>query len=247
MSAYRSYFRHLYDVIEEMVGDQGQAIETAASWVAETITAKGVVHLFGSGHSHMVAEEVFHRAGSMLPLNPMLDSNLTFLGHLNATLLERTPGYGQVVIDSHDIRPREVVFIISNSGVNSVPVDAALAAGKRGARTVSISSVMHYRDVPARTESGQKLSDVVDLAIDTHVPRGDAIIKLPGVDTPVGGVSSAVGIAIINAIVVEAASLMAKSGVHPPVIPSMNVPNGDEHMEKLVAQYGDRLPLLRHA
>lgn len=247
MSAYRAYFRHLYDVIEEMVGDQGIAIETAASWVAETISAKGVVHLFGSGHSHMVAEEVFHRAGSMLPLNPMLDSNLTFLGHLNATLLERTPGYGQVVIDSHDIRPGEVVFIISNSGVNPVPVDAALAAKKRGARTVSISSVRHYRDVPARTESGQKLSDVVDLAIDTHVPRGDAIITLPGVEAPVGGVSSAVGISIINAIIVEAASLMARAGVQPPVIPSMNVPNGDEQMEELVARFGDRLPLLRHA
>ncbi len=247
MSAYRSYFRRLYDVIEEMVGDQGQSIETAATWIAESIAARGVVHLFGGGHSHMVAEEVFHRAGSMLPLNPMLDSNLTFLGHLNATLLERTPGYGQVVIDSHDIRPGEVVFIISNSGVNPVPVDAALAARKRGARTISISSVWHYRDVPARTETGQKLSDVVDLTIDTHVPRGDAIIKLPGVETPVGGVSSAVGISIINAIIVEAASLLAKTGVKPPIIPSMNVPDGDEQMEELVAQYGDRLPLLRHA
>ncbi len=247
MTMYRTYFRRLYDVIEEMVGSQGHNIELAAQWVAETITAGGIVHLFGSGHSHMVAEEVFHRAGSLLPLNPMLDQNLTFLGHLNATMLERTSGYGQVVVNSHDIRPGEVVIVISNSGVNPVPIEVAEAAKARGARTISITSVEHYRAAPSRVASGKRLGHVTDLTIDTHVPHGDALIAIPGLETPVGGVSSAVGIAIINAIIVETASLMMKSGVTPPVIPSMNVPGGDERMEALVERYGDRLPLLRHA
>ncbi len=244
---YRTYFRRLYDVIEEMVGSQGHNIEVAAQWMAETIADGGIVHLFGSGHSHMVAEEVFHRAGSLLPLNPMLDGNLTFLGHLNATLLERTSGYGKVVVGSHDIRPGEVVFVISNSGVNPVPIEVAEEARARGARTISITSAEHYRTAPSRVRSGKHLGDVTDLTIDTHVPHGDALISIPGLATPVGGVSSAVGIAIINAIIVETASLMMKSGVLPPVIPSMNVPGGDEQMEALVARYGDRLPLLRHA
>ncbi len=244
---YRTYFRHLYDVIEEMVGSQGNNIELAAQWMAETISSGGVVHLFGSGHSHMVAEEVFHRAGSLLPLNPMLDGNLTFLGHLNATLLERTSGYGKVVVGSHDIRPGEVVIVISNSGVNPVPIEIAVEAKARGARTISITSVEHYRDAPSRVASGEHLGDVTELTIDTHVPYGDALIAIPGLETPVGGVSSAVGIAIINAIVVETASLMMKSGVVPPVIPSMNVPGGDEQMAALVERYGERLPLLRNA
>lgn len=247
MTMYRTYFRRLYDVIEEMVGSQGNNIELAAEWMAVTITNGGVVHLFGSGHSHMVAEEVFHRAGSLMPLNPMLDENLTFLGHLNATLLERTSGYGKVVVGSHDIRPGEVVIVISNSGINPVPIEVAEEARARGARTISITSVEHYRNAPSRVRSGKHLGDVTDLTIDTHVPHGDALISIPGLETPVGGVSSAVGIAIINAIIVETASLMMKSGVVPPVIPSMNVPGGDEQMEALVAQYGDRLPLLRHA
>ncbi len=244
---YRTYFRRLYDVIEEMVGSQGHNIELAAQWIAETIADGGIVHLFGSGHSHMVAEEVFHRAGSLLPLNPMLDSNLTFLGDVNATLLERTSGYGQVVVNSHDIRPGEVVIVISNSGVNPVPIEVAEVARERGARTISITSVEHYRADPSRVASGKHLGDVTDLTIDTHVPHGDALIAIPGLESPVGGVSSAVGIAIINAIIVETASLMMKSGVPPPVIPSMNVPGGDERMAALVERYGDRLPLLRHA
>jgi uncharacterized phosphosugar-binding protein len=247
MSMYRTYFRRLYDVIEEMLGAEGGQIETAATWMADTLGDGGVVHLFGSGHSHMVAEEVFHRAGSMLPLNPMLDANLTFLGHLNATLLERTGGYGQVVVRSHDILPGEVVIVISNSGVNPVPVDVALEAKARGARTVAITSDQYYRDAPSRMATGQRLADVVDLTIDTHVPAGDALVSIPGVTTPVGGASSVLGIAIINAMVVEAAALMMKRGIQPPVIPSMNVPGGDEQMAQLVEQYGTRLPLLRNA
>jgi uncharacterized phosphosugar-binding protein len=247
MAMYRTYFRRLYDVIEEMVGSQGSNIETAAMWIADSLIAGGVAHLFGSGHSHMVAEEVFHRAGSMLPLNPMLDANLTFLGHLNATELERTSGYGKVIVRSHDIRKGEVVIVISNSGVNPVPIEVALEAKAIGAKTVSITSVEHYRQVPSRVKSGKHLGDVTDLTIDTRVPNGDALIDIPGLASPVGGVSSAVGIAIINAIVVETAALMIQRGVQPPVIPSMNIPGGDAQMETLVEQYGNRLPLLRHA
>lgn len=247
MATYRTYFRRLYDVLEDVLGTQGEAIETAARWMAESLAAGGVVHLFGSGHSHMVAEEVFHRAGSMLPLNPMLDANLTFLGHVNATLLERSAGYGQVVVGSHDIRKGEVVIVSSNSGVNPVPIEAALAARERGARTVSITSYEHYQNAPSRMDSGQRLGDVTDITIDTRVPHGDALVEVTGVTAAVGGASSVIGIAIVNALVVEAAAIMVKMGVTPPVIPSMNVPGGDEQMEELVARYGDRLPLLRYA
>ncbi len=247
MPLYRTYFRRLYDIIERVVDSQGQQIETAAGWMADSLIDDGIVHLFGSGHSHMVAEEVFHRAGSLLPLNPMLDANLTVFGLVNATLLERTTGYGKVVVGSHDIRAGEVVIVVSNSGVNPVPVEVALESKAKGARTVGVTSAAHYKDAPARSSDGRHLSAVVDLTIDTFVPLGDALIPIPGVDAPVGGVSSAVGIAIVNALVVEVAEIMIKRGVEPPVIPSMNVPGGDERMAALVERYSSRLPLLRRA
>jgi uncharacterized phosphosugar-binding protein len=247
MSRYREYFQRLAGVLDKVLATQATSIETAAAWMADSLAAGGVVHLFGSGHSHMVAEEVFHRAGSLLPLNPMLDANLTFLGHLNATLLERASGYGKVIVESHDIRPGEVVFVISNSGVNPVPIEVALAARERGARTVAITADRSYRGTPSRMADGRRLADLAELVIDTCVPRGDALVEIPGVATPAGGASSAVGIAIINAVVVETAAIMAERGVEAPVIPSMNVPGGDERMAILVEQYGSRLPLLRHA
>lgn len=246
--AYRQYFREIYDLIEEMLGAQARQIETAASWMADAIAQQGgVVHLFGSGHSHMIAEEVFHRAGSLMPFNPMLDPNLTLFGMVNATLLERTSGYGAVVINTHDIRPGEVVIVASNSGVNPVPIEVALAAKERGARTIAITADRTYADAPSRHSSGKRLADVTDLTLDTGVPRGDAVVTLPGVEAPVGGASSVLGIALINALVVETADVLRQRGIEPPVIPSMNLPGGDERMEELAARYRDRLPLLRRA
>ncbi len=151
MPLYRTYFRRLYDIIEQVVDSQGPQIEMAASWIANSLIDGGIVHLFGSGHSHMVAEEVFHRAGSLLPLNPMLDMNLTLFGLVNATLLERTSGYGKVIVGSHDIRAGEVVIVVSNSGVNPVPIEVALESRGKGARTVAITSAAHYKDAPARS------------------------------------------------------------------------------------------------
>ncbi|MEJ7839658.1 MAG: sugar isomerase domain-containing protein, partial [Thermomicrobiales bacterium] len=136
MPVYRNYFRRLYDVIESVIGSQSPQVETVAGWMADSIADHGVVHLFGSGHSHIIAEEVFHRAGSLLPLNPILDVNLTLLSSVNATKLERTEGYGQVIADSQDIRSGEIVFVISNSGVNPVPIDFALRCNELGARTI---------------------------------------------------------------------------------------------------------------
>lgn len=247
MSAYREYSRRLYDVLEDMFQTQGEKVEQVATWMAESIANGGVVHLFGSGHSHMVAEEVFHRAGSLMPLNPMLDVNLTFLGSVNATLLERNPGYAQVVIGTHDIRDGEVVIVVSNSGVNPVPIEAVLEAKARGARTVSITSDRHYASAPSRHESGKRLAEIADITLDTCVPWGDALVDLEGAAQPVGGVSSVAGLALINAVVVQTTARLLALGVDPPVIPTMNLPGGDEKMEHLVEAYGKRLPLLRNA
>lgn len=247
MAAYREYSRRMYDVLEDMFETQGEKIETVASWMADSIADGGVVHLFGSGHSHLVAEEVFHRAGSLMALNPMLDVNLTFLGSVNATLLERTTGYAKVVMGSHDIREGEIVIVISNSGVNPVPIEAVLEARARGAKTVAITSDRHYTDAPSRHESGKRLAEIADITLDTCVPWGDALMTLPGVEQPVGGISSIAGLALITSIVVETTQRLLDKGIDPPVIPTMNLPGGDEKIEGLIETYGHRLPLLKNA
>jgi uncharacterized phosphosugar-binding protein len=242
--AYDRYFDRLAELMT-VLRTEGPRIEAAAKLMADCIAAGGVVHVFGSGHSHMMAEEVFHRAGGLFAFNAMLDINLTSFGTLKAGMVERAEGYAKVILDSFDVRPGEVVVVVSNSGINPVPIELALEAGKIGARTIAITSATNYRSAKSRHSSGKKLAEVTDLTIDSHVPAGDAILTLDGLDAPVAASSTALGAALMNAIVAQTAEELLTAGHQPPLIVSMNVPGGDERNAALAEQYGPRLRLLR--
>jgi uncharacterized phosphosugar-binding protein len=242
--AYEQYFDRLRNLLAE-VEDQGPQIEAAAELMATSIANGGIVHVFGSGHSHMMAEEVFYRAGGLWAFNAMLDINLTSFGTLRAGMVERTEGYARVVLDSFDVRAGEVVVIVSNSGINPVPIELAMDARERGAATIGVTSAEHYGNAVSRHSSGKKLVDVVDLVVDSRVPAGDGILTLDGMDSAVGASSTVLGAALMNAIVSQVAETMLNHGTQPPVIVSMNVPNGDERNRELQAKYGPRLQLFK--
>jgi uncharacterized phosphosugar-binding protein len=242
--AYEQYLDRLRVLIDE-VEAQGPQIEAAAELMAKSIEAGGIVHVFGSGHSHMMAEEVFYRAGGLWAFNAMLDINLTSFGTLRAGMVERTEGYARVVLDSFDVRAGEVVVIVSNSGINPVPIELAMEARERGAATIGVTSAEHYGNAVSRHSSGKKLVDVVDLVVDSRVPAGDGILTLDGMDSAVGASSTVLGAALMNAIVSQVAETLLAHGVQPPVIVSMNVPNGDERNRELEAKYGPRLQLFK--
>lgn len=242
--AYERYFERLRELLDE-VEAQGAQIEAAADMMAASIEAGGIVHVFGSGHSHMMAEEVFYRAGGLWAFNAMLDINLTSFGTLKAGMVERAEGYAAVVLDSFDVRPGEVVVIVSNSGINPVPIELAIEAKERGAATIALTSAEHYGNAVSRHSTGKKLIDVVDLVVDSRVPVGDGILTLDGMDTAVAASSTVLGATMLNAIVAQVAEKMLQDGMQPPVIVSMNVPGGDERNRELRAQYGPRLRMFK--
>ena len=242
--AYERYFDRLDELLSELRGE-GSRIEAAAAMMADCVAAGGVVHVFGSGHSHMMAEEVFHRAGGLFAFNAMLDVNLTSFGTLKAGMVERTEGYAAVVLASFDVRPGEVVVVVSNSGINPVPIELAVEARRLGAKAIAVTSAANYADAKSRHSSGKKLTDVVDLTIDSRVPIGDAILSLDGLDSPVAASSTALGAALMNAIVAQTAEELLARGERPPVIVSINVPGGDERNAELAARYRPRLQLLK--
>jgi uncharacterized phosphosugar-binding protein len=241
--AYDRYFDRLAELMTAL-RTEGPQIEAAAKVMANCIATGGVVHVFGSGHSHMMAEEVFHRAGGLFAFNAMLDINLTSFGTLKASMVERAEGYATVILDSFDVRPGEVVVIVSNSGINPVPIELAVEAGRIGATTIAITSASNYQSAKSRHSSGKKLTEVTDLTIDSHVPVGDAILTLDGLDAPVASSSTALGAALLNAIVAQTAEELLAAGHQPPVIVSMNVPGGDERNAALTERYRPRLRLL---
>lgn len=242
--AHERYFDQLQELMTAL-RKQGPNIEKAGQMMAECIAGGGVVHVFGSGHSHMMAEEVFHRAGGLFAFNAMLDINLTTLGTLNAGMVERAEGYAKVILTSFDVRPGEVVVVISNSGINPVPIELAIEAQKLGAKAIAITSAENYRSAASRHSSGKKLADIADLTIDSGVPVGDAILSFDGLDTKVAASSTALGAALMNAIVAQTTEDLLAMGYPPPAIVSQNVPGGDEHNAALAERYRSRLPLLK--
>ncbi|HUC14112.1 MAG TPA: sugar isomerase domain-containing protein, partial [Acidimicrobiales bacterium] len=161
-----AYLSTVRALLEEL-GDEEDAMMLAAQWCADAITGGGLVHVFGAGHSHMAAEEAFYRAGGLVPVNAVLvDWLMLHQGSRRASLLERQPGLGELIVSTEPVEAGDVFFVVSNSGRNPVPVEVAEAAKSRGAKVVALTSRQHSAAVAARGGRGVKLADIADLVID---------------------------------------------------------------------------------
>jgi uncharacterized phosphosugar-binding protein len=159
--------------------------------------------------------------------------------------VERLEGYAASIFASYDVRQGETLMIISNSGINAVPVEMALGAKARGMTTIAVGSYAAYAGAASRHSSGQTLFEIADIVLDTCVPAGDAVLGLPVGRTSVGAVSTVLGAALLNELVVRVASELGASGEEVPVFTSQNVPGGDEANAALVERYRPRIPLMK--
>lgn len=238
MSAGKRYFDTARDLLQQIAADEMEKITRVAQAAARSIIDGGILHLFGVGHSAIPAHELFIRAGSLtnarpVSLEPILD------------LLERVEGVGTTLMRNFDGWPGEVLIVISNSGVNPVPIEVALEGKKRGLLTVAITSFAHSRQVEPKHSSGKRLMDIVDIAIDSHTPYGDAGLDISGVPSKVCPLSSVAGVTIVNAIAAETIEQIVAQGGTPPVRISRNTPGGAEHNQQYRQRYGDRIPELK--
>lgn len=241
----RQYGEAALRVLRTILATQAGAIATAADWIAESLMEGGVLHVFGSGHSHLTAEEAFHRAGGLVPVNPLLAPFLSPVSPPRvAAALERLPGVADALLASHDLRRGEVLIVISNSGINAAPVEVALKARDRGLRVVALTSLAHSRGASSRHPSGKKLYEVGDLTIDLCGAIGDAGVTFPGWAGRAGPTSGLAGGLIVHALGTAVVARFLAKGLDPPVYLSANVPGGDEHNRALEARYRDRIRTL---
>ena len=213
-------------------------IQQAAETAARSILAGGILHLFGSGHSAMPTQEVYIRAGSLTNARPVsleriLDS------------FERIEGVGERLMRGFDGKPGEVLVVFSNSGVNPLPIEVALAGKEKGLFTVGVSSHEHSLKSPSQRADGRRLMDVVDLAIDTHVPYGDASLDVPELPMKIGPLSTIAGVSIVDSLIAETIETILALGGEPPVRISRNTPGGEKHNREFVEKYSARIPELR--
>lgn len=245
ISGAQSYMDAVRKSLDAIAESQIEAIKQAAQAVVRTVESDGIVYLFGTGHSHMLCEEGHYRAGGLAAVSPVLNSSLMLHeGAVLSTQLERTSGLGPAVLARYGPTDQDLLIIFSNSGVNNVPVETAIAAKEIGMTVIAVIAADYAAQAPLGS-TGKKLGDIADIVLDNQGPPGDALIEVDGGGLRVGPLSTIAGAFILNAILTEAVCRMvASSSELPPVYVSANMPGAPEHNARLIERFRARNPHL---
>lgn len=235
------YFSGLIDRLQSLKTSLAEPMAAAAAAILDAARNDKRVYVFGTGHSHMLAEEVHYRAGGLAFTVPVLvGSAMLHEGAVISSVYERTQGLVKPVLERYGMQPGDVIIIASNSGVNAAPIEAADYGREIGAKVIAITSVAYSTAV---AKGRRRLADIADVVLDNGLPPGDAVIDLAGSELKVGPVSTAIGATIINAILADVAAELSKAG-EAPIYLSANMPGAAAVNERLVKRYRPRNPHL---
>lgn len=232
---YKEYLDFISERILRIKDTQRLAINQAAALVGETLISDHMVYTFGSGHSQLLSMEIHARAGGLYPVQAIIDP-------LKGKA-ERLEGFGTLLVENAPYKEKDLLFVISNSGRNPEPIEVALHAHGKGVKVIVLTSMEHTLSVASRHSSGKKLYELGDVVLDSQAPAGDACITFSGMAPKAGALSTILGAAILNAVMVEAIQYMLDHGFEPPVLMSANLDGSETHNEKVIRRYS-RLPNL---
>jgi uncharacterized phosphosugar-binding protein len=225
-----AWFGEAQALLERIRTSQAEPLEAAARMCADAIAADGLVHLFGTGHSRIPVEEMFPRYGSFPGFHPIVELSMTYHtdvvgsnGQRQAMFIERTPGLAEVILDNFEFAPADIMMVFSANGLTAVPVEMARGARRRGLKVIAVTSRQQSSAGEPDPAVGGRLLDEADLVIDLCTPEADALVLLPGLDTPVGPGSTLAYVAIVNALKVRIAQLLTERGQRPLVITRASV------------------------
>lgn len=239
------YLENIIHLLDKLENTQDNIIDQVADICAECIYNDGMLYFFGTGHSHMICEEPFYRAGGLACIYPILETDLMLHeGASKSSSYERLEGLGNLVVANTNLTKGDVLFLVSNSGRNCAVIDAAMEAKKRGAITVAITSMDHTTKVTSRHSSGLNLYQVCDYVLDNGGELGDASVELAGLGQKIAPTSSVLDITLVNLILVNTVERLLKKGIKPPVFMSANTDAGDEVNRNVLKTYKYRIPKL---
>lgn len=227
MSGVSEYFRVVREALARIEETQAVAIEQAAGRCAASIAAGGVVHVFGSGHSRIIVEELWPRYGSYPGFHPIVELSLTAYhqvaganGQRQAMFLENVPGLAAQILRNFNVGPDDALIAVSSGGTSVVTVEVAELLSARGLPVIAVTSLAHSQRSEPAAPSGNRLFEVADVVLDTCTPVGDAAVLLAGMTAPVGPTTTVAGAALANAVKVRVAELLLDRGITPRALPS---------------------------
>jgi uncharacterized phosphosugar-binding protein len=237
------YKDKIIELIEKANQKNEKMINQIANLMVEKIEQGGLVYVFGAGHSSLLVEEAFHRAGGLIPVYPVLYDFLSphtkpkFAGQM-----ERLEGLAKIIFDSIKITSSDLLFLASNSGINSVAIELATLAKQNGITTIAFTSLEHSKSVESRHSSKLKLYECVSYVLDTQSPVGDACVDFG--DTKVAASSTILNSFLWHSLLVKACEIWKSKGKKLPIYKSANLAGGDAYNESIEKNYKSRIPLL---
>lgn len=234
----RLYLIFAQELIENVSNNQSKEISKAVALFSDALVAGKMIHTFGTGHSHLLAEEIFYRAGGLAAIYPILDERIMLHKEVvTNSQNERLPGLAQSLLENHLISKGDVVVVISNSGGNQVNIDLVKLAQSAGAKVIALTSINHATSNSARSNSSGKIHQLADLVLDNSGVVGDAAIRIAGSKMAVGPTSTVIGGAILQSIVVGTVAQLIKLGIEPEIFLSSNLAGGDANNAAIFDKY----------
>ena len=234
------YLNRLSAMIEEICAEEAAEIEACAKAFARTLENGRPIFLFGTGHSHMLAEELFYRAGGLVNVQPVLETALML--HESAsksTEMERLPHYADILFESYSMTKDDVIVIISNSGRNGVPVDLALKAKAEGLTVIALTNLNHSSASASRHPSGKKLYEIADLVLDNCAPAAEAMLEVPGIEARYAAASGIASDVLLWSMTSVAIEKLQERGITPGVLKSANFPGGNDYNKTVIEPHYD--------
>lgn len=244
------YYKSIIDNLELVNRTQGENIQKAAALMADAIAQDRLIHVYGGGgHTTLCMGEMFFRAGGLSCINPIMETGLSVFNQaLKYLELERTVNYGSAIMKYYDLKKDDVLIVFHNIGINPATIDAVMEAKKSGAKIIAVSSSYWQNEMPKdhfiRHPNKTNLFDYADVCIDDFNPVGDAVVNVPGLDTPIAPVSNIVDFYIAHLLEIETVRQCVERGITPPVWSSANTPGGDEKNAAYLAKYRPRIKML---
>src|SRR5687767_10828742 len=224
MSLTQDYLVKCAALIESVRKQESKILE-AAKWFSQSILAGRMVHVFGTGHSRIMVEEMWPRYGSFPGFNPIVELSLTYHnnvvganGQRQAMYLENVSGLAERILRNFGLDQKDTALIVSSSGCNLVPIEMAELFQQKGIKVVALVTQEHLEKSKSKRADGKKLSDFADLVLDSGAPAGDSMIKIGELETPVSPGSTVGGVMIINSMKAEVAKLLAEAGKPPKIL-----------------------------